>query len=156
MGDDRKMKALFAGALILTLLHTAFAADINDWSGLRALGKGDRIGVIRMNQKRVEGRFDSATDASITIQADQPVTLEKSDVARVYRPAKHGRVFGLVLGGAIGVAAGGIVDGTVGRFFRNEGGSPATGVITAIGGAAGAGLGAAVTGGYRTVYQRAR
>ena len=42
MRDDRKMKVLFAGALILTLLHAGFAADINDWSGLRALGKGDR------------------------------------------------------------------------------------------------------------------
>ena len=156
MRDDRRMKVLFAGALLLTLVHTGFAADINDWSGVRALGKGDRVGVIQMNQKRVEGRFDSATDTSITIQADQPLTLEKSDVARVYRPAKHSRVFGLVLGGAIGVAAGGIVDGTVGRFFRNEGGSPAAGVITAIGGAAGAGLGAAAAGGYRTVYQRAK
>ncbi len=145
-----------ASALLLTLAHTGFAADINDWSGVRALGKGDRVGVIQMNQKRVEGTFDSATDTSITIQADQPLTLEKSDVARVYRPAKHGRVFGLVLGGAIGVAAGGIVDGTVGRFFRNEGGSPAAGVITAIGGAAGAGLGAVASGGYRTVYQRAK
>ena len=141
---------------MLTLAHAGFAEDTSQWREVQALTRGDRVGVIRMNQKRVEGRFDSATDTSITIQADQPVTLEKSEVARVYRPAKHGRVFGLVLGGAIGVAAGGIVDGTVGRFFRNEGGSPATGVITAIGGAAGAGLGAAVAGGYRTVYQRAR
>ncbi len=151
-----KFSVGYVGLLLLTLAHAGFAADVGDWGGVRALGKGDRVGVIQMNSKRVEGRFDSATDTNITIQADQPLTLEKSDVARVYRPAKHGRVFGLVLGGAIGVAAGGIVDGTVGRFFRNEGGSPAAGVITAIGGAAGAGLGAAATGGYRTVYQRAK
>ena len=151
-----KFRVRSVGLLLLTLAHAGVAADINDWSGIRALGKGDRVGLIRMNQKRVEGRFDSATDTSITIQADQLLTVEKSEVARIYRPAKHSRVFGLVLGGAIGVAAGGIVDGTVGRFFRNEGGSPAAGVITAIGGAAGAGLGAAAAGGYRTVYQRAK
>jgi hypothetical protein len=138
------------------LARAGFAEDTSQWSGVHALTKGDRVGVIQMDQKRVEGRFEGATDASITIQAGQPLTLEKSDVARVYRPAKHSRVFGLVLGGAIGVAAGGIVDGTVGHFFRNEGGSPSAGVITALGGAAGAGLGAAASGGYRTVYQRAR
>jgi hypothetical protein len=150
------MRFLLIGALLASFVATAFAADINDWTALRALAKGDRVGVIQMNQKRVEGRFDSATDTSITIQADQPLTLEKSDVARIYRPAKHGRVFGLALGGAIGVAAGAIVDGSLGQFFRNEHGSPAAGVITALGGAAGAGLGAAASGNYRTVYQRGK
>jgi hypothetical protein len=61
-----------------------------------------------------------------------------------------------VLGGAIGVAAGGVADGTIGQRFRNEGDSPERGLITAVGGAVGAGIGAAVTGGYRTVYQRAK
>ena len=41
------------------------------------------------------------------------------------------RVFGAVVGGAIGVAAGGIMDGTVGQRFRNEGDSPAKGLLTA-------------------------
>jgi hypothetical protein len=150
------MRVLLVGALLASFVTAGFAADINDWSALRALAKGDRVGVIQMNQKRVEGRFDSATDTSITIQVDQPMTLEKSDVARVYLPAKHGRVFGLVLGGAIGVAAGGIVDGTLGQYLRNERGDPSAGVITAIGGAAGAGLGAAASGAYRTVYQRGK
>ena len=90
------------------------------------------------------------------MQADQQITLEKAEVVRVYRPARHGRVFGAVLGAAIGVAAGGVTDGTLGQYFRNESGGPARGLITAVGGAAGAGIGAAVTGGYRTVYQRAK
>ena len=123
---------------------------------MQALRKGDRVGVIQANRKRVEGRFESATDARITIQADQQITLEKTEVVRVYRPARHSRVFGAVLGAAIGVAAGGVADGTLGQRFRNEGDSPAQGLITAAGGAAGAGIGAAVTGGYRTVYQRTK
>jgi hypothetical protein len=77
-------------------------------------------------------------------------------VLRVYQPPKHSRVFGAILGGAIGVAGGAVVDGTFGQYLRNEGHGPEAGVITAIGGGAGAGVGAAVTGGYRTVYRRAK
>ena len=128
----------------------------SQWSSVQSLRKGDRVGVIQADRKRVEGRFESATDARITLQADQLVTLEKAEVVRVYRPARHSRVFGAVVGGAIGVAAGGVADGTLGRTLRNESDGPARGVITAGGGAIGVGIGAAVTGGYRTVYQRAK
>jgi len=54
------------------------------------------------------------------------------------------------------MAAGGVADGTLGQRFRNESNGPAKGLITAGGGAIGVGIGAAVTGGYRTVYQRAK
>jgi hypothetical protein len=134
----------------------ARAEDTAQWSNLQTLRAGDRIGIVQSNQKRIEGRFESATESRITLRADQPVSIEKSEVVRVYRPARHGRIFGLVVGGAIGVAAGGIMDGTVGQRFRNEGDSPARGLLTAAGGGVGAGIGAAVTGGYRTVYQRAK
>lgn len=137
---------LFAGALC--------AEDAGQWSNVQTLRKGDRIGIIQANQKRVEGRFESATDSRITLQADREISLEKSEVVRVYKPARHGRVFGAVLGGAIGLAAGGVMDGTVGQRFRNEGDSPAKGLVTAGGAAIGVGIGAASTGGYHTVYRR--
>ena len=148
------MRLTIAGILLVAAAQIGFAQDSSQWSSVLSLRKGDRIGVIQADRKRVEGRFDSATDARITIQADQQVTLEKTEVVRVYRPARHGRVFGAVIGAAIGVAAGGVTDGTLGQYFRNETGGTAPGVITAVGGAAGAGIGAAVMGGYRTVYQR--
>jgi hypothetical protein len=143
-----------AGILLVAAAQIGFAQDSSQWSSVLALRKGDRIGVIQADRKRVEERFESATDARITIQADQPITLEKTGVVRVYRPARHSRVFGAVLGAAIGVAVGGVTDATLGQYFRNETGGTAPGVITAVGGAAGAGIGAAVTVGYRTVYQR--
>lgn len=145
-----------AGLLLVAAAQAAFAQETGQWSSVQLLRKGDRVGVIQSSRKRVEGRFESATDARITLRADRVITLEKAEVVRVYRPARHGRVFGAVLGGAIGVAAGGVADGTLGQYFRNETGGTAKGVITAIGGAAGAGIGAAVTGGYRTVYQRGK
>ncbi|MCU1234063.1 MAG: hypothetical protein JWP63_2030 [Candidatus Solibacter sp.] len=77
-------------------------------------------------------------------------------MVRDYQQARHGRVFRAVVGGAIGLAGGAIADGTLGQRFRNEGDSPAKGVMTAVGAGFGAGIGAAVTGGYRTVYLRAK
>jgi hypothetical protein len=154
-GAIMKWKLSLAGLLLLAA-HAGFTQDTGQWSSIQSLRKGDRVGVIQASQKRVEGRFESATDARLTLSADQEITLEKAEVVRVYRPARHGRVFGAVLGGAIGLTAGGIVDATGGQYFRNETGGTAKGLITAIGGAAGAGIGAAVTGGYRTVYQRGK
>jgi hypothetical protein len=147
---------LTIAGLLLAAAQVGPAQDAGQWSRVQSLRKGDRVGVIQANRKRVEGRFESATDARITLVADQQVTLEKAEVVRVYQPARHSRVFGAVVGGAIGIAAGGVADGTVGVRFRNEGPNPAKGLITAVGGAVGAGLGAAATGGYRTLYQRAK
>ncbi len=130
------------------------AQDAAQWNSVQALRKGARVGVIQSDQKRVEGTFESATDSRITIQAGQPVSIEKADVVRVYQPAKHGRVFGGVIGCAVGVTVGAILDGTVGVRFRNEGDSPARGLLTVAGAGVGTGIGVAATGGYRTIYRR--
>jgi hypothetical protein len=139
---------------IAALFSLALHAQDAQCTNLKSLRKGHRIGVIQSNQKRVEGLFESATDSRITLQADREVSIEKSDVVRVYQPARHGRVFGTVSGAAIGVAAGGVMDGTIGQRFRNEGDSPARGLLTAAGAFVGAGIGAAVTGHYRTLYRQ--
>lgn len=140
-------------AALLLAAQAGLAQDSSQWSSVQALRKGDRVGVIEANQKRVEGRFDSATESRITLQADQIVSVEKADVVRVYQPPKHSRLFGTILGGAIGVAGGAGMDATFGQYYRNETSGPAIGVITAIGGGAGAGIGAAVSGHYKTVYR---
>ena len=149
------MRWIIAGLLLMLSAQGVSAQDTSQWGSVQSLREGDRVGVIQSNGKRLEGRFESATEARITLRADQEISLEKADVVRVYRPPRHGRVFGAVVGGAIGVAAGAVTDATLGQYFRNETGGTAPGVITAVGGAAGAGIGAAVTGWYRTVYQRA-
>ena len=148
------MKHVAAVGILLALTAVLHAEDAGSWNNVQALRKGDRIGVVQANQKRVEGRFESATDSRITLQADREISLEKADVVRVYQPPRHGRVFGAVVGGAIGVAAGAVVDGTLGERLRNEGAGPAKGVFTAGGAGVGVGIGAAVTGSYRTVYRK--
>ena len=65
-------------AVLLLAAQAGFAEDASQWSSVQSLRKGDRVGVIQADQKRVEGRFESATDARITLQADQAITLEKA------------------------------------------------------------------------------
>ena len=143
-------------AAILLATQLGLAQDSSQWSAVQGLHKGDRVGVIQTDQKRVEGRFETATDSRITVQADQIITVEKADVMRVYQPPKHSRLFGTILGGAIGVAGGAVVDGTFGQYLRNEANGPTAGVITAIGGGFGAAVGAASTGHYRTLYRKSK
>jgi hypothetical protein len=139
---------------VVLAVGCAFAADTSHWSALRELKKGDRVGVVQMDMKRFEGRFDHATDDAITLVADQTVTVPKDRVVRVYRRPRVNRAVRAVIGAGIGAAAGGLTDGTLGAYFRNESHGPDPGVITALGAAAGAGIGAASGGGYRTVYQK--
>jgi len=141
-------------ALVLAAASLVSAADTADWGNLRELKKGERIGVIRSDMKRIEGKFESATETAIVVMDDQPVTLSKESVVRVYRRPRMNRGIRTVVGAAIGTAAGAVVDGTLGAYMRNESSGPDAGLITGLGAAAGAGVGAASGGGYRTIYQR--
>src|SRR5215831_2313901 len=133
------------------IILTFLAADTSQWSGVRELKKGDRVGVVQSDMKRVEGRFENSTDDTITIEG---VTITKDRVVRVYRRPRMNRGVRAAVGAAIGVAAGGVVDGTFGQYLRNEGHGPDAGMITGLTGAAGAGIGAASGGSYRTVYRK--
>jgi hypothetical protein len=140
-------------SVVLTV-GCAFAADTSQWSGVRELKKGDRVGVVQTDMKRVEGRFDHATDDAIILVADQTVTVAKDQVVRVYRRPRVNRGVRALIGAGIGAAAGGLSDGTLGAYLRNESHGPDPGVITAVGVGVGAGIGAASGGGYKTVYQK--
>jgi hypothetical protein len=141
-------------ALALVVFQNPLGAKHDDWTNLNSLRPGDMIGVIQSNQKRIEGRFQNATESSITIRADQEITMARPEVIRVYRHSGRSRTIKVAIGTAIGIAAGAILNGTLGARFRNEGGDVSEGVW--IGGTAGigAGIGALTGGHYETVYQR--
>jgi hypothetical protein len=140
--------------LIAVLTLPLFGADKALWSNLGSLKPGDRIGIVRSDQTHIEGRFESFTASAIAVRTDQVVTVANNDVVRVYRRPRISRPWRALIGGAIGVAAGVLLDQTVGTFFRNEGHDVASGAWIAGGAGIGAGIGALTGGGSSTVYQR--
>jgi hypothetical protein len=141
-------------AFVLALLENPMAANDDDWMNLNSLRRGDKIGVIQLNRQRIEGRFQEANESAILIRADREVTISRPHVIRVYRQSGHSRTTKALIGSAIGVAAGAILNGTLGARFRNESGDFPAGA--SIGGAAavGAGIGALTGSGCKTIYQR--
>jgi hypothetical protein len=143
---------LFVGALIAL---PASAADSGLWTNLESLRPGDRIGVIQTNQRRIEGKFQSASDSEITLDTGGKVSVQKTDVVRVYRKGMS-RTKKILIGTAAGLAAGGAIAAGVYQGSSNEGffsNGAATWLTVASGAGVGAGIGALTGSGYRTVYR---
>jgi len=152
------MRRRLIASVILAALFAVpvFGGDAGDWSNLRKLKPGVPIGVIQSDQKRVEGGFESFSDAGLTLRGGPPIVIPKDSVVRVYRRPHLRRGWRAVLGAAIGVAAGAILSSTVGDRYRNEGQDVPTAGWVLGGAAIGAGIGAASGGGDHTVYRRIR
>jgi len=133
-----------------------FAGGEDAWTNLTSLHPGDRVGIIQSDKKRVEGRFASFTDTSISITGDQPMTIEKDKVVRVYRHGGWSRTKRTLVGLAIGAGAGIVMDATLAVRLTNEGSDLSKGVFTAVGAGVGAGIGAATGNGYKTIYRRSK
>ena len=140
-------------ASLFLISFAAFAADTNRWSNLQSLHPGDRIGIVQTNQKRVEGHFVRANDSEVTVAAGQEITLSENQVVRVYKRPRLRRSTRILVGTCAGLAAGIIINATIGERFRNEGSGIAAGAILG-GAAAGAGAGFLSGGDYKTIYQR--
>ncbi|MEO8027944.1 MAG: hypothetical protein ABI823_15775 [Bryobacteraceae bacterium] len=136
-------------------VSVSLAADSSQWSNLDALKPGQHIGVIQTDQKRVEGRFDSYSDAGIVLRGDQSITIPKDKVVRIYKQG-WSRTKRAILGAAIGAGAGVGLDIALGTRFNNEGANFPRGVVTGLSAGIGAGIGAATGNGYKTIYQRTK
>ncbi len=151
--DRVKRVALIVSALALAVLP-AVAGDTSQWSLVRQLRTGSRIAIDLADQRRVEGRFTRASEADLTYQAYREITVSRDDVIRIYRRPRLSRTMRALLGAAIGLGGGAIVNATLGARFANEGRDIT--VVTLGGGAAiGAGIGAITgRGGNKLIYRR--
>jgi len=143
--------ALMIG-LAMPALHSANAADLSKWSRVRHLQAGTRIAIDLADQRRVEGRFARASDSDVTYTALREITISRNDVVRVSRKPRLNRAVRMLIGAAIGLGAGAIVNGTLGAELHNEGRDISAATLGG-GAAIGAILGAVSSRrGYTTIY----
>jgi hypothetical protein len=138
------------------LLAEAVAAGASDsWTALLALSPGEHVRV-QTASERHEGTLTgkSATGITITPATGGPVAVERADVQRVFVRTKSHRLRNAIIGTAIGVAAGAVLYGTLGSWFRNEGRDDTSWMLAAPIGI-GAGVSAALpTGAMRKIYEK--
>ena len=148
-----KRTALIVSALVLAA-SPAVAGDTSQWGTVRRLQAGSRIAIDLADQRRVEGRFTSASEADLTYYAYREITVSRNDVVRVYRRPRLSRTIRTLLGAAIGLGGGAILNATLGARFANEG-RDITAVTLGGGAAIGAGIGAiSGRGRNKLIYQR--
>src|ERR1017187_8110164 len=132
----------------------AVAGDTSQWSRVQRLHAGTRIAIDLSDQRRVEGRFARASETELTYEASREITVSRDTVIRVDRGPRLSRVMRTLLGAAIGLGGGAILNATLGARFSNEG-RDITAITLGGGAAIGAGIGAITGGGYKTIYRRA-
>ncbi len=146
--------------LMLMAAGLAVGASPEGWESVQALHEGDRVGIVRTDMKRFEGRFEAATRESVVIRVDgqQQLTVTKNDVVRVYKKAVVNRWKRALMGAGAGVGTGAILDVATGdknRFdcmcaFREY----QRAVFYGGGAAIGAAVGAVSGGADKTLYRR--
>jgi hypothetical protein len=156
-GVRRGIAMLYRATTIVAALSVAalpaVAGDTSQWSRVQRLDAGHMIAVDLSDQRHVECRFVRASEIDFTYETSREITVSRDAVVGVYQAPRLRRWMKTLLGAAIGLGAGEIVNGTLGRYFHNEG-HDITAVTLGSGAAAGAAIGALTGGGYKTVYRR--
>lgn len=110
-------------AMCAFLCHAAHAADLNSWANVTALRGGERVGVVESGFKKHTGVLTAVTEQAISLrEKTTEISISRANVLRVFKPAPNKRLRNTLIGLAAGVGLGVVLDQTVGRFLRNEGG----------------------------------
>jgi len=145
---------LAAAVAVLSLASVPAAGkDDGDWSRVRELHAGRMIQVDLEGPRRVECKFVRASDTDLIYETSREITVSRESVVRVARAPRLSRAVRTLLGAAIGLGGGLIVNSTLGRYFKNEG-HDITAPTLGSGAAAGAAIGALTGGGFETIYRR--
>jgi hypothetical protein len=144
-------------ALILCSTQLAMAAADAAWTAVAALTPGQTVRV-QTATERHDGVLASVSDSAVTLtpKLGGTVSVDRTNVQRVYvRKGSH-RVRNTIIGAAVGVGVGAVIYGTLGSWFRNEG-HESTEYMLAVPIAVGTGIGAALpSGGMHKIYDARR
>jgi hypothetical protein len=164
-----------AGFLVLALLAACFSTRVasgqdsqggsSSWDNLKSLTPGEEIHVVMNDAKSYQGKFESFSDAGIMLrQAAGEQTLARKDILRVSQKiGENHRVRNAVIGTVIGAGAGLVIglgpyyvkrNCTIGSECSPPPNLHRMSILTPVGGAGGAAIGAAIpTGGWHDVYR---
>jgi hypothetical protein len=149
------MKNALAATLILLLTNPGFAAGA--WADLAAVPPGRNIRVHTAAGKH-SGALLAVSEQAVTFRsgAGIEVAIPRPDVVKLYVETRSRRLRNTIIGTAVGVAAGAVLYGTLGSWFRNEGRDD-TGIMLAVPIAIGAAAGGALpTGRMKKIYDAAK
>ena len=132
----------------------AMPAAAGEWRDLAKLRPGDKVGVVQVDRKRVEGRWVSLREGALEVDG---TVIREENVLRVYRVG-GGKAKRRLIGLAVGVAAGTAIAVGVARGTNGEGtfAGPAAGAAVAGGAGIGLALGSLGGGGNVTVYEKGK
>src|SRR5690348_1641270 len=109
--------------ILLALLSCAIPLWAQSWDNLTSLKPGDSVKVLDTAGHEQKGSFKAASAQAISIASRHgEVAIERSRVRRVQIKSSSRRGRNAVIGVAIGLALGLVVDQTLGAYFRNEAG----------------------------------
>ena len=148
------MKWIAFAMVALAAASPVAGRDTTQWSRVLRLHPGTKVALDLADGRRIFGTFERASQSDLTCQCAGEITVKRDDVVRVGRKPRLNRAVRTLLGAAIGLGFGAIVNATLGAELHNEG-RDITAATLGGGAAIGAGLGAlSAPRGFQTVYQR--
>jgi hypothetical protein len=157
-----KMKFCFwslTNVAVVFLLVAVGVAQSGDWNAVQALAPGESIKVVLQNGSTSHGKFQSASDSGLVIDAGAgQETLSRESVRRI--SIKHnghrGRhaLIGAAIGAGAGLGIGVAIDGDCSKTSIVCTGNKGKAILTPVFAVIGAAVGAALpSGGWREVYR---
>jgi len=148
----KRLTLVLLASLLSSGMAMAGTRDPASWDNLKQLRAGEKIEVIDQTLKSFRANFVSVSDEAISLQSkDESFTVDRADVLRVSLRDSGRRKRWMLLGAAIGAGAALAITAPLAPHVGGSNGLAVVGGVTW--GAAGVGLAAGSTMGYRIVYR---
>lgn len=103
-------------ALLLSSTPLLAQATNSDWSRLNSLEFGSKVVVKLKNGKTIEGKFNSVSDSSLTLNVkNSNQELKREDVLSVHRVTKKSATKATLIGAGVGAGTGAVIGAVGGR-----------------------------------------